>query len=232
MKFLCAIVLGLTWVAATAATGAPPQNLWVELRWVDSAISAAAVGGTARGAVVIGTAGSVSPQPGQTLSTATRAAAALAASPRVRVLNGQSASIRLTEQQHTQTVDFALDMPWAPPQTDVTTFVAASASAAVRVIASPRTSTVELSHGFVVRPSWPGGRLPVRVELQAFGASTDGRHSVSSTVLLPLGDWLTVARHGATVGAPESVWVPGRVSSDDAAAQPGRELQLRVSLAP
>ena len=54
------------------------------------------------------------------------------------------------------------------------------------------------------------------------------RFQAGSTVTLPLGDWLTVARSGATVLAP----APGSLSSGDAVGQPGRALQLRVSLAP
>lgn len=222
MKFLCSILLGFTLSAATAA---PPQNLWVELRWVDSALSAAAVGGVAGGAVVVGTAGSVSPRPGQSLRTATRPEESPTAQ-RVLVLNGQAASIRLTEQKTTQTVDFALDI--GLPQQQQQAGAAASAAAG-RVIAAPRTTTVDVSRGFVVRPSWPGGRQPVRVELQAFGVQADGPQSVvSSTLSLPLGDWLTVARSGTTVRAP----APGSLSSSDAVGQPGRELQLRVSRAP
>ncbi|CAN5320157.1 hypothetical protein BH11PSE10_BH11PSE10_13700 [soil metagenome] len=217
MKFSCSILLGFTLISATAAAA---QNLWVELRWVDSALSAAAAGGVAHGAVVIGTAGSVSPRPGLSLRSATQAEPSPSVQ-RVLVLSGQQASIKLTEQTTTQTVDFALDI--GLPQQG-----GASAAGAGRVIAAPRTTTVDVSRGFIVRPYWSGGRQPVRVELQAFGARAQGEQNISSTVVLPLGDWLTVARSGATVLAP----APGSLSSADAPGQPSRELQLRVSLAP
>jgi hypothetical protein len=100
----------------------------------------------------------------------------------------------------------------------------------VRLQAQSRSLPVERQRGFALTPHWPGGRQPVRVELRALGppGQTGAQTELLSTVQLPLGDWLTVARSGAATRAPE----PGVIRSSDAESQRSRELQLRVSLLP
>lgn len=225
MNTLRAFVLLLFSLPAVAAVAAGPQrNLLVELRWVESSLSAAALAGVREGATVVGTAGSVSPRPGATLSTQRRATQEQAIQ-RLLVLNGQSASVSLSEQVPLQWLDYAVQLPSGQPTN----------LAQARVLAAPRTTMVEQTRAFFVTALWPGGTQPVRVTLRATApqgsvdqAGQPGQAEVLSTVQLPLGDWLTVARSGASVQRPQ----PGVLSSRDAEGQTSRELQLRVSLAP
>ena len=212
MKFLCWILLGFT----LGAQAAPPQqNLWVELRWTQSTLSPAALRGVMDGAVVVGTAGSVAPQAG-VIARTSRPDEASEVPQRLLVLNGQPARIQWTEQHSLQWVAAAVELPFGPRGRPT--------SSGARVIAAPQTAPSQTAHGFAIRPQWPGGKQPVRVEFQAFGAAAD----MLSTVSVPLDRWVTVARSGADVQAA----TPGLVSSRDAQGVPGRDLQLRISIAP
>lgn len=197
------------------ARAAPPAvQLLVELRWVDSNLPPAAQAGVRDGAVVVGTAGAVSPKgPGVVTSTAQ---AAPQPAQRLLVLNGQRAGLRLTTREPLQWVDAAVELdPAAGP-----------ASAPRRVYASPRANGERrTAQSFAVTPTWQGGRAPVRVEFSV----DDGEREFQSTLDLPMERWQTVARSGGG-GAPPAP--RGTVSSRDAAGQPERELQLRVSVQP
>ncbi|MET0519557.1 MAG: hypothetical protein ABW005_12080 [Burkholderiaceae bacterium] len=224
-------------LAATIAVAAgPARNLLVELRWVDASLSGAALAGVREGATVVGTAGSVSPRPGGvTVSTGDLDAEPVPVQ-RLLVLNGQSASVMLSEQQPLQWLDYSVELP----------AVAAgggnagkggnggnggsngNAAPGARVYAAPRSTLVERQRGFVVSPHWPGGRQPVRVELRAITPGEQGQAQIFTTVQLGLDEWLAVARSGAPPPRPQ----PGMLSTRDAEARPSRELQLRVGLAP
>ncbi len=60
MRALTSLLLLFALCAQASAQALPRKNLWVELRWVETQVSAAAVAGVRDGAVVLGTAGSVS----------------------------------------------------------------------------------------------------------------------------------------------------------------------------
>lgn len=196
-----------------AAVAAPPAvTLVVELRWVDSSIAGAAQAGVRDGAVVVGTAGAVSPRgPGVVTSTATAEPPPVQ---RLRVLNGQHAGLRLTTREPLQWVDAVIELDAA----------ATPASAPRRLYAAPRQGERRATQSFTVTPTWPGGRAPVRV---AFSVDA-GDESFQSTLELPLERWQTVARSGAAALAARR----GTFSSRDAEGRPERELQLRVSLSP
>lgn len=205
-------LLPLMLLPALAAAAPPAVQLVVELRWVDSNLPPAAQAAVRDGAVVVGTAGSVSPRgPGVVTSTAQAAPAPVQ---RLLVLNGQRAGLRLTTREPLQWVDAVVEI--AP--------AGSPASAARRVYASPRQGERRSAQSFTVTPTWPGGRAPVRVEF----AVDDGDQAFQSTLNLPLERWQTVARSGGTQApAPR-----GTLSSADAAGHPERELQLRVSVQP
>lgn len=227
----------LAWTAL-AATAAEPRNknLWVEMRWVESSVSGAALAGVRDGAVVVGTAGSVSPRGQIVLSTQRRDEAAQQVQ-RVLVLNGGTASVQLSEQTPVQWLDYGVQLEAggrAAPGGN-------GSLSGAKVLALPRTGWVERSSGFTVNPQWPGGQQPVRVTLTALstgpsaggGSAGDvpgqGRQAqFQSTVMVPLGEWLTVARSGAELQRAER----GVTSSRDAETRSLRELQIRVELAP
>jgi len=210
------ITLALALLSLSAQAAGPQRNLLVELRWVESSVSGAALSGVREGAVVVGTAGSVSPRVGGSSLSTQRRGEALDAIQRLLVLNGRPAGVSLAEQVPMQWLDYAVELP-QPGQRGQPRFLAA-----------PRTQLVERTRGFVVTPDWPGGEQPVRVEFRAMAPEGGGQAQVHGAVQVALGDWITVARSGAAVQRPEA----GVVSSRDAEPQSSRELQIRVSLPP
>jgi hypothetical protein len=201
----------LTLLPLLAAAAPPAVQLIVELRWVDSTLPPSAQAGVRDGAVVVGTAGAVSPRgPGVVTSTAPAAPAPMQ---RLLVLNGQQASLRWTTREPLQWVDTVVELD-----------PIATASGPRRVYAQPRQDERPVVQRIAVTPTWPGGRAPVRV---AFDVE-DHNNTFQSTLDLPLERWQTVARTGGgTAPAPS-----GTVNSRDAAGQPERQLQLRVSINP
>jgi len=200
----------LTVLPLSAAAAPPAVAFIVELRWVDSNLPPAAQAGVRDGAVVVGTAGAVSPRgPGVVTSTAQPVPQTVQ---RLLVQNGQRAALRLTTSEPLQWVDTVvqLDPATRTPQ---------------RVYAGPRSGERRTTQSFTVTPNWPGGQAPVRVE---FDIDLDGQ-AIRSTLQLPLERWQTVARSGGATTQPAP---RGSFSSRDAAGQPERELQLRVSVQP
>jgi len=208
------LLLSLICAPLLAAAAPPAVHLVVEWRWVDSNLPPAAQAAVRDGAVVIGTAGSVSPR-GPGVVTSTVAPPPTVPGQRVIVLNGQRAGVRLTTREPLEWVDVVAEIdPAAGP-----------ASAPRRLYASPRSGERRTSQNFSVTPTWPGGRAPVRVE---FDIDDDGQ-ALQSTLQLPMERWQTVARSGGPLVAPAT---KGTLSSADAAGRPERELQLRVSVQP
>lgn len=203
-------------LAAPWAAAAPPAvQFIVELRWVDSNLPPAAQAAVRDGAVVIGTAGSISPR-GAGVVTSTAAPPPQQVQ-RLNVLNGQRGVQRLTTREPLQWVEAVVEI-------DPTSRTPRTPRTLQRVYASPRSGERRTTQSFSVTPTWPGGNAPVRVE---FDVDEDGS-AVQSTLQLPLGRWQTVARSGSTAApAPK-----GTLRSADAAGRPERELQLRVSLQP
>lgn len=203
-----ALLLTLLPLAATAAP--PPVAFIIELRWVDSNLPPAAQAGVRDGAVIVGTAGTVSPRgPGVVTATAQPLPQTVQ---RILVQNGQRAALRLTTREPLQWVDTVVQLD-------------AASRAAQRVYASPRSGERRTTQSFAVTPSWPGGKALVHVE---FDIDLEDQ-ALQSTLQLPLERWQTVARSGGATNQPAP---RGTVSSRDAAGQPERELQLRVSIQP
>lgn len=205
-RLACSLLLAASTTLAQAAL--PAVNLLVELRWVDSALPPAAQAGVRDGAVVVGTAGAVSPR-GPGVVTATPGAVPPPPE-RLLVRNGERAALRLATREPLQWLDAVAELS---PQGQVRS-----------VYARPQPREREVVRSIAVAPSWAGGRAPVRVSYQV----EDDGNAVAATLELPLERWHTVARTGSTTPpAPR-----GTLSSSDAAARPERELQLRVSVPP
>jgi hypothetical protein len=202
----CLLSLLLPLATPARAQAAPPrQNLLVELRWVESGVSGAALAGSRQGGVVLGTAGSIAAQPGGTTLSTRRVEEGIEQSHQLLVLNGHAASVMLAETELLQWLDYEVE----PAQ---------------RGAARPRVHAQLRSQ-------------PVRVELRALAPAGDraaagGETEILSTVQLPLGDWVTVARRHAGGGVAPRAPQPGVLSSSDAEARVQRELQVRVQLAP
>ncbi|WP_143074135.1 hypothetical protein [Roseateles sp. YR242] len=223
-----AMVAALVMASPTAHAQPPRQNLWVELRWVAQELSGAAAAGVRDGSVVVSTGGSVSPRGGVTVSTE-RSSQREQALPRLMMLNGQQASVSLNEVTPMQWVDVGMERQQGRED---------------RFYVTPRQGVAERTRSVTVKPIWPGGRQPVTVEVRTQeqttrpngqqdpsssrppGASEDA--NVLSTVQVPLGQWVTIARTGSYyAGSPSHQY-----STRDAEVQRTRELQVRVDLAP
>ncbi|RZJ12364.1 MAG: hypothetical protein EOP39_03780 [Rubrivivax sp.] len=192
---------------AMAHAAPPAVQLLVELRWVDSALPPSAQAGVRDGAVVVGTAGAVSPRgPGVVTSTVP---AVSVPTQRLLVQNGERASARLTSREPLHWVETTVEL--------------AADGAKRRIYANPRQQERQVAQSFMVTPTWPGGDAPVRLTFDV----EDGGNRFQSTLSLPMGRWQTAARTGS---APATPAPRGTVSSRCAAGQPERELQLRVSI--
>ncbi|MBA2723651.1 MAG: hypothetical protein H0U56_12330 [Methylibium sp.] len=210
--------------SASAAERLPMRNLLVEVRQGDESQLRASGGGIEQGAVVIGPNGEVSARGGVGFEARGRSDAR-STSQQVSVLNGGRAAVRVGASVPLQWLQWA----WTPNGPVVVA----------------ETGFVETGRGFVVQPRWPGGDAPVTVEVsteasdRAFGGlpsrhAPDGQPlpegsvqqaGVLTTVQLPLGEWVTVARSGDTQRARER----GVLSSRDAQRVQGFVLQMRVT---
>lgn len=199
--FFCLLLL-----PALAQAAPPAVQLLVELRWVDASLPPSAQAGVRDGATVVGTAGAVSPR-GPAVVTSTGPAVTVPTQ-RLLVQNGQRADARMTTREPLQWVDTLVDVD--------------ANGATRRIRATPRPAERVVTHSFMVTPTWAGGSAPVRITFDV----EEGDQSFRSTLDLPMERWQTVARIGGPAAPPPR----GTVSSRDAAGQPERELQLRVSI--
>ena len=220
------------WSGACAAAEAPwpAVNLGVEVRFVHDSAEPPRSGRTS---VVVGTQGSTPLAASVTVTTAT------AAAPRgdellqqARVLNGSVVQLRLSRLVPLRRLQWA----WAQSGPVA---VPAAASAGVSAL-SESTQWVDTTRGFELRPAWPGGQAPVRLEIRAetvgeppadaSGHNSAGprRLAVATTVSVPLGEWFVIGRVGPPTPPPDSGLTVSTASRDREAA--GR-LEVRV-LAP
>ncbi len=208
-RALCLAALSL---CAGAARAAPPQrNLSVELRVSEDQWDAQR---TAQGTVTIGSRGN---RGGSAVVQAGTSRQGLDATQRVLVLNGGRATLRVAQGLRVDDTEIWWT-PWGPG-------------------AAVRSQWVELANGMEVRPQWPGGDAPVALELAAqhsapgvppphgTRAALPPQWTVVTTVLAPLGEWVTVAQ----VAGRQSTTVSGG-GFGAATSSRQRELQVRVSL--
>lgn len=208
-------LLGLLLLGALpwAQAAEPPQvMLQIELRWVESSISAAALEGNKQGAVVVGTGGSVSPKGGKILSTRPDNAG-VGQVQRLMVLNGRSASALMSEPRRMEWLDWGVESrqgQWQPK-------------------AQMRSVWVDRQTGVQLKVNWPGGAKPALLELRTLQPRGEvGTDELISSLLMPLEQWAVVAREGGNPQASQ----PGTFSSRDAEPQTSRELQVRISRSP
>ncbi|MDM4768077.1 hypothetical protein [Pelomonas sp. SE-A7] len=209
-----ALLTALVMLPLVAQAAEPPQvMLQIELRWVETSLSGAALDASKRGAVVVGTGGSVSPAGGKIISTRP-ADAGVSPVQRLLVLNGRQASALVNQPRRMEMLDWGVERDrrgqWQPQ-------------------AQMRSVWVDRQTGFQIKPSWPGGSQPVLLELRALLPRGEaGSEELVTTQLIPLDQWAVVAREGSNPQAPAA----GTYSSRDAEPQTSRELQLRIVRAP
>ena len=161
---------------------------------------------------------------GQSYAAGASAAGTQAWEPQmVQVRNGETARLQLSQ---------AIPMQWVESVAVQATGGSAGSGAAATTGAGVKNALQWFVAGqsLRVRPRWSGGRSEVLVELEvqrsAAEAQTHGdlphqaRATVSTTVTVPLAEWVTIAATGR--GASASTY------SSNAATQARRLLQIRV----
>ena len=145
----------------------------------------------------------------------------------VRVRNGEKASLQINQ---------SMPMQWVQKiESQSATLSAASASASSNSGGVTQAVTwMESGQSLTVTPHWPGGKLPVKIEIEVQSSAVDERTSsdlpatqrqrFTSTVSAPLNRWVTIASSGK----------PARAGSySSAGGSDGRRLtQIRVSREP
>ena len=173
------------WLAALLCVGlvqaAPPQrNLSVEMRVSDDQADTQR---DAQGSVTIGSRGGRVECRRFGDGAVRQLAPGADATQRVLVLNGGRASLRLAQGMQVDDTEVWWT-PWGPG-------------------AAVRSQWVELVNGMEVQPRWPGGDAPVTLEIaaQSAGRATPNsgqplppQASVFTTVQVPMGEWVEVAR--------------------------------------
>lgn len=214
---LSTLALSASCWAQTAGNRLPMRNLLVEVRQVAEGTADTQRSGVTSGQVVIGT-GGVTGQTGVEWRTARRDESS-GTTQQVRVLNGGVAGVRVAAQTPWQFVQVALG-PQGP-------------------VVMLGTAWIETATGFRVLPRWPGGGEPVTVELSAESASApqgasgtgptglpaSSQGTMLSTLQMPLGEWVTVARSRDD----RRVDTRGTLSSGSAEVRAERVLQMRVT---
>lgn len=192
------------------AQAAPPQrNLSVEMRVSEDLADAQR---QAQGAVRIDSRGQAS---GAVVLRAGTSMQTSDSAQRVLVLNGGRATLRLAQGLPLNDVEVVWT-PWGPG-------------------AALRTQWVELVNGMEVRPLWPGGDAPVTLEIAVqsagraavpnFGQALSPQTSLLTTVQVPFGEWVEVAR---LQGRQSTVSSGGGFGAATTSRE--RSLQIRVSL--
>ena len=122
----------------------------------------------------------------------------------VRVRSGEKASLQINQ---------SVPMQWVQKiESQSATLSAAGTSASSQAGGVTQAITwMELGQSFTVTPNWPGGKKPVRLEIEVQSSAVDERTSsdlpatarqrYSTTVTAPLNQWVTIATSGRTTGA-------------------------------
>jgi len=159
-------------------------------------------------------------------SVSTQARETLMAAQTVNVRNGEKASLN---------VSTSMPMQWVQSVSVQSASMAASGVSANNTGGGVTHGLVWLEAGqsLQVQPRWPGGKQPVRVDIEVQSTNVaprsgaelpnQSKSQLTTTVNVPLGQWLTVAISGS---AP-----PAGVYSSQSASNSQRLLQIRV-LAP
>lgn len=201
---ICVAGLGAAWLGAAAQPARlPAMNLRAELRWVETGRAdrrAADVSGSVTVGTVRGTDGQLTLRSDQRQTEGE-------VLQQVLVINGGTAQIRLARAVPLQWVE-ALQGP---------------RGAATVVL---RQAWVEAATGVVLRPRWPGGAAPVELEVSAEVSTGVQQGQIGTQVLLPLGEWFTLATDGSQRTASQR----GALSTRDIDTRTQRELQVRIGL--
>ncbi len=227
-----ALASGLSGMAhAGPRDGLPQRNLLVEWRVGGESASTQRQAGIEVGRVIIDSRRGVIGQAGITAGTV-RTESQGSSVQQVMVLNGGRARLYMGRSQSVTGWQFAFS-PTAAQQGQ-TSFGSPG------VTALPQTFWIDVGQGIHVTPRWSGGRdVVVDIEAQsrqpvqagsAYGGQLDPdgqtrRTELASTVSVPLGEWVVVARNGGRVQRSQS----GTLSTRDVDDSQSEQLEIRVT---
>lgn len=161
------------------------------------------------------------------------------------VLNGGKARLYAGRTVQQTTWQFLFSAPGANASGSAGATAATGAASAANAAGGSaqllsQTVWIDLGQGLTVRPRWRGGHAPVELELDAQsrqpvggplgpqGFAPDGqiqRQEVSTTLAVPLGQWVVVAQSGRN----QTRSVRGTVSTSDLDDQGDAQLEVRVT---
>lgn len=243
--WLAAGLLGALAVQVAHADTLPRRNLLVEWRVSGSEQGTQRAAGLQRGRIVIDSRGGVmagAQGAWQSTQTENRRDSVQ----QVQVLNGGRARLYVGQTQPYTTWIWAWQgdngstgASGASNGTASSTTSADSWRQGASLVA--QTVWIDLGQGLNVRPRWAGGRADVEVELEARASHAeqpggfdsgrlepDGqirRMEVASTLRVPLGEWVVVARQGGQRTAESH----GTVSTRDVDSSEQAVLEIRIS---
>ncbi len=122
----------------------------------------------------------------------------------VRVRSGEKASLQINQ---------SMPMQWVQKiESQSATLSAAGTSASSQSGGVTQAVTwMESGQSFTVTPHWSGGKKPVKLEIEVQSSAVDERTSsdlpatarqrYSTTVTVPLNQWVTIATNGRSTGA-------------------------------
>ncbi|TDP83002.1 hypothetical protein EV672_105189 [Aquabacterium commune] len=214
-----AVWLGLSgMVHAGPRDGLPQRNLLVEWRVGGQGASTQRQAGIEVGRVIIDSRRGVIGQAGITAGTV-RTESQGSSVQQVMVLNGGRARLYMGRSQSVT----AWQLVFSPG-----------------LMALPQTVWIDVGEGIHVTPRWSGGRdVVVDIEAQsrqpvqpgsAYGGQLDPdgqtrRTELASTVSVPLGEWVVVARNGGREQRSQS----GTLSTRDVESSQSEQLEIRVT---
>jgi type II secretory pathway component GspD/PulD (secretin) len=151
---------------------------------------------------------------------------------KVFVMNGERAQFQVSQSMPVQWVKSAVQ------QTGTTTALSGDITTTDARGVEQGMSWLDASQSLSVLPRWSGGRQPVVLQVQVEGAAPESdapsrvqsnvpgqsRSRLTTTVLVPLGEWFTLGVSGAT-GTAEKSGVYTSQSSEPSAV---KLLQVRV----
>lgn len=215
---------GLALLAGPLAAAPPAVNLHVQWRWVEGSNPPAAAQTLAAGGVVLATSGSRDARGAVSWRTRQDDAQREAVQ-QLWLRNGGRASVRLATLEPIGWLEMA-----HTPRGE-------------RAVL--RYRWIESVTGLALRATWPGGERSVEVELAAETGHGDaalgapGHAATVTQLLVPRGQWVTVARsaaapQGGTAAQAAARGRPqrGTTATRDLAQATQRELQLRIAPLP
>jgi hypothetical protein len=220
LKFRLAGFMALLLVATAVCAKLPVRNMTVELRVLSQADAQtlSLVGSTSAG----------------DNGYVVRARPVQDGDPQVRkvfVVNGEKAQLKLGLSVPVQWVKTALT------QSSSNTTASGDVTATGGKGVEHTTAWMDVDQSISVLVRWPGGKQPASVEVEVDMASLESRDEknvpsqsrsrVATSVLAPLGEWVTIAVTGPR-SRPEQLGVYATTASD---SEQGKVVQLRV-LAP